>query len=100
MGILAMKVMGASIFGHNAGKLVTDYDRAAVTRLPASAIRWVLNDERIHLLNIGVSVPEDLDANIATVSGDTSLTNDDRLLLASFAEQAYQQEAVQALPVV
>lgn len=100
MGILAMKVMGASIFGHNAGKLVSEFDKAQVKKLPASAIRWVLNDPRIHLLNIGVSVPEDLDANIATVSGDTTLNNEDRLLLASFAEQAYMQEAVTDLPVV
>ncbi len=100
MGILAMKVMGASIFGHNAGKLVSEYDREAVKKLPASAIRWVLNDNRIQLLNIGVSVAEDLDVNIATVSGDTSLRNEDRLLLASFAEQAYQQEAVTDLPIV
>ncbi len=100
MGILGMKVMGASIFGHNAAKLVEGYDGQAVKKLPASAIRWVLNDPRIHLLNIGVSIPADLDANIATVSGDTTLRNEDRLLLASFAEQAYMQEAVTALPVV
>jgi len=100
MGILAMKVMGASIFGHNAGQLVSDFDREAVKKLPASAIRWVLSDERIHLLNIGVSVPEDLDANIATVSGDTTLRNEDRLLLASFAERAYEQQAVLDLPMV
>jgi predicted aldo/keto reductase-like oxidoreductase len=100
MGILAMKVMGASIFGHNAGKLVKGYNGNAVKKLPASAIRWVLNDSRIQLLNIGISVPEDLDANIKTVSTDTSLSNEDRLLLASFSEQAYQQEAVTELPVV
>lgn len=100
MGILGMKVMGASIFGHNAGQLVAEFDRASVEKLPASAIRWVLNDNRIQLLNIGVSIPEDLDANIATVSGDTTLRNEDRMLLASFAEMAYQQQAVLDLPIV
>jgi len=100
MGILGMKVMGASIFGHNAAALVPGFDAGAVKRLPPAAIRWVLNDPRIHLLNIGVSVPEDLDANIATVSGDTTLTNEDRLLLASFAEKAYETEAVKALKEV
>jgi predicted aldo/keto reductase-like oxidoreductase len=100
MGILAMKVMGASIFGHNAAALVPDYDREAVKKLPPAAIRWVLNDSRIHLLNIGVSVPSDLDANIATINGDTTLTNEDRMLLASFAEQAYLREAVTKLKTV
>lgn len=100
MGILAMKVMGASIFGHNAAALVPDFDREAVKKLPPAAIRWVLNDARIHLLNIGVSVPQDLDANIATINGDTKLTNEDRMVLASFAEKAYLQEAVTKLETV
>ena len=100
MGILAMKVMGASIFGHNAAALVPEYDREAVKNLPPAAIRWVLNDPRIHLLNIGVSVPSDLDANIATINADTKLTNEDRMLLASFAEKAYLQEAVTKLKTV
>lgn len=100
MGIVAMKVMGASIFGHNAGALVPDFDRAALPKLPPAAIRWVLNDPRIHLLNIGVSMPSDLDANIATITGDTTLTNEDRMVLAAFAERAYQQEAVTRLEMV
>jgi predicted aldo/keto reductase-like oxidoreductase len=100
MGILAMKVMGASIFGHNAAALVPDFDRETVKKLPPAAIRWVLNDARIHLLNIGVSVPQDLDANIATINGDTKLTNEDRMVLASFAEKAYLQEAVTKLETV
>lgn len=100
MGILAMKVMGASIFGHNAAALVPDFDREAVKKLPPAAIRWVLNDSRIHLLNIGVSVPADLDANIATINADTTLTNDDRMLLAAYAEKAYLQEAVTKLKTV
>jgi predicted aldo/keto reductase-like oxidoreductase len=100
MGILGMKVMGASIFGHNAVNLVPQFDPEAARKLPSAAIRWVLNDSRIHLLNIGVSVPSDLDANIATVSGDTALSNEDRLLLASFAEKAYETQAVQDLEMV
>jgi len=100
MGILGMKVMGASIFGHNATQLVPEYDKAAAIKLPAAAIRWVLNDSRIHLLNIGVSVPADLDANIATVSGDTALTNEDRMVLASFAEKAYEAPPVLELKEV
>lgn len=100
MGILGMKVMGASIFGHNATQLVPEYDKAAATKLPAAAIRWVLNDSRIHLLNIGVSIPADLDANIATVSGDTTLTNEDRMVLASFAEKAYEAPPVLELKEV
>ena len=87
MAIVAMKVMGASIFGHNSKKLVPDSDPDARAKLPGAAIRWVLQDKRISMLNIGVSEPADIDKNIAVLEGDLKFKNQDRELLADFAGQ-------------
>jgi predicted aldo/keto reductase-like oxidoreductase len=100
MGIVAMKVLGANIYSHNAAKLVPDYDPALRAKLPAAAIRWVLNDPRISVLNLGISLPTDLAANLAIFTGDTTLTAEDRLLLADFAARAYESEYVQGLKIV
>lgn len=97
--IVAMKVMGANILGHNAGNLVPDYDEAARARLPAAAIRWVVADERVSMLNIGVSKPSDIDENLATLRGPLELTHDDRRLLADFCQRAYESEMVREMNV-
>lgn len=100
MAIIAMKVLGAWVFNHNAKNVLPDYDAEAVKRLPAAAIRWVMNDQRISMLNIGVSYPGDVAENIRIATGDTTLTNDDRVLLADFSAKAYLTERVQSFPVV
>lgn len=100
MGIVAMKVMGASILGHNAKNLVPDYDKAALEKIPAAAIRWVLQDERVSVLNIGVSLPQDIDKNLAILKGDLRFTNEDRRLLADFAGKAYEAEPVKKMRIV
>jgi predicted aldo/keto reductase-like oxidoreductase len=100
MAIVAMKVLGANIMSHNAPNIVPDYDAAKLERIPAAAIRWVLQDQRVSMLNIGVSVPGDLEANITTLTGDTELTSDDRSILADFSAGAYENEMVKAMRVV
>ncbi|GMV92909.1 MAG: hypothetical protein AMXMBFR82_26870 [Candidatus Hydrogenedentota bacterium] len=100
MGIVAMKVLGAWIFNHNAPNVVPDYDSAAIAKLPTACFRWVMQDERISMLNIGVSYPGDVDRNIAILQGDLTFTNEDRMLLADFSARAYQTERVQEFPVV
>ncbi len=100
MAIIAMKVLGAWIFNHNAKNVLPDYDAEAVKRLPAAAIRWVMNDPRISMLNIGVSYPGDIPENIRICTEDTTLTNADRFLLADFSAKAYMTERVQSFPVV
>ncbi len=100
MGIVAMKVMGANILGHNAKNLVPDHDPAALERLPGAAIRWVLQDERVCILNIGASMPQDIDKNLATLKGDLKFTNDDHTLLANFAGRAYESKAIKAMKIV
>jgi aryl-alcohol dehydrogenase-like predicted oxidoreductase len=100
MAIVAMKVMGANILGHNSKNLVADYDAAALDRLPAAAIRWTLQDPRVSVLNIGVSMPSDIDKNVAVLKGDTKFTNEDRELLAAFAGRAYESETVKQMKIV
>jgi len=100
MGIAAMKVMGASVFGHNAKNVVADSDAQARKRLPAAAIRWVLQDPRISLLNIGVSMPSDIDDNLATLTGELKFTAEDRRLLADFSQRAYESSDFKTMRVV
>lgn len=99
MAIVAMKILGANMLSHNAPKMVADYDAQRLAKIPPAAIRWVLQDERVSMLNIGVSMPSDIDKNLAVVRGDTSYTNDDRDLLADFSSQLYAAPAVVAMPV-
>jgi predicted aldo/keto reductase-like oxidoreductase len=99
MAIVAMKILGANMMTHNAPKVVADYDAKRMAKLPPAAIRWVLSDPRVSMLNIGVSMPGDIDKNLAVVRGDTTLTNDDRDLLADFSSRLYGSEMVKAMPV-
>lgn len=100
MGIVAMKVMGANVLGHNSQAVVPEYERAALDRLPAAAIRWVMRDDRVSMLNIGVSKPSDVDYNLQVLKGDLSFTNEDHMLLARFCEQAYESETFKDMKVV
>ena len=99
MGIVAMKILGANLLTHNASKVVSDYDKQLMAKLPPAAIRWVLQDPRVSVLNIGVSMPSDIDKNLAVVRGDTTLTNADRKLLADFSARLYGSETIKAMPV-
>lgn len=100
MGIVAMKVLGAFVYNHNAKTIVEGYDPEAIKRLPQAAVRWVMRDERISILNIGVSLTTDTDENIRIFTGDLGFTNEDRLLLADFSARAYLHPSVQEMPVV
>ena len=99
MGIAAMKVMGGAIFSHNSKNLVPTFDKEALKRLPGAAIRWVFQDERIRILNIGISMPIDIDLNVETFKADTTLTATDRQLLARYSGKAYENPMVKKLPI-
>ncbi len=92
MGIVAMKVMGAGILGGWAGHIVPDFDEERIGQLPGAAIRYVLQDERIHMLCIGMRLKKDINANIKILHGDTSYTQEDRALLAEFSVKAYESD--------
>ncbi len=99
MGIVAMKVVGAGVLGAWSGYVVPGFDKKRLEQLPAAAIRYVLDDERIHILNIGMRLEEELNANIKTLSGDLMYTLDDRAGLAEFSAKAYDSDEIKKMRV-
>ncbi len=100
MGIVAMKVFGAWVFNHNSKALIPDFNEEHRAKLARAAIRWVLNDPRIHILNIGIAMPSDIDVNIALLNGDTKLKEEDTQILEAFSQKAYLHPMVQELKLV
>ena len=99
MGIAAMKVIGAGVLGAWSGYIVPGFDRKRIKQLPAAAIRYVLQDERIDMLTIGMRLKEEVDANIKTLLGDATYTLDDRVLLAEFSAKAFDSDAIKAMKI-
>ena len=99
MGIVAMKVIGAGILGAWSGYVVPGFDRKSIKQLPAAAIRYVLQDERIDMLTIGMRLEGEIDANIKTLSGDTTYTPNDRALLAEFSSKAFESDAIKRMKI-
>jgi len=99
MGIAAMKVVGAGMMGGWAPYLVPGTEKKVVQELPGAAIRWVLNDERIDLLVIGMRIKRDIDQNIRTLAQNTACTAEDRALLKTFSARAMKSEAIRKMKV-
>jgi predicted aldo/keto reductase-like oxidoreductase len=99
MGIVAMKVVGAGILGAWSGYIVPRFAKKRLEQLPAAAIRYVLDDERIHILNIGMRLEKEVDANIKTLAGNTTYTLDNRALLAEFCSKAYNTDAIRNMKI-
>ena len=99
MGIIAMKVIGAGMLGAWSGYIVPGFDKVRLKQLPAAAIRHVLQDKRIDLLNVGMRLKEEIDANIKTLSGDTTYTLEDRALLAEFSAQVLASDPIKKMRV-
>jgi predicted aldo/keto reductase-like oxidoreductase len=99
MGIAAMKVVGGGVLGAWSGYVVPGFDKKRLGQLPAAAIRYVLQDERIHLLTIGMRLKEEVDANIRTLSRDATYSLDDRALLAQFTANAFDSEAIKRMRI-
>ncbi|NQT81975.1 aldo/keto reductase [bacterium] len=99
MGIVAMKVVGGGVLGAWSQYIVPGFDKKRLNQLPAAAIRYVLDDERIHLLVIGMRLRQEVDANIKTLTGDVTYTFDDRALLAKFCSKAYDSDPIKAMRV-
>ena len=97
MGIVAMKVIGAGMLGAWSGFLVPGFDQNRLKRLPGAAIRHVLQDKRIHVLNIGMRLKEEIDANLRVITEDTNYTLEDRALLAEFSAKLYETDAMKNL---
>jgi predicted aldo/keto reductase-like oxidoreductase len=99
MAVVAMKTLGANLMGQGTKNILPQADAEVQRKVPAAALRYVLNDQRVSVLNVGVSNLSDLEDNVATMTGDTTLTDDDRMLLASYAEQVYNSDYVKSLQV-
>jgi predicted aldo/keto reductase-like oxidoreductase len=99
MGIVAMKVIGAGMLGAWSRYIVPGFDKDRLKQLPAAAIRHVLRDQRVHMLNIGMRLKNEIDANLKILSGDPTYTPEDRALLAEFSTKLYDSNAIKKLRV-
>ena len=91
IGIVAMKVLGAGMLG--------GFGRKQWEGLPGAAIRYVLQDDRVHLLTIGMRYPAEIDANIKALTDGTTYTNEDRALLAGASAAVLSDENVKKMSV-
>jgi predicted aldo/keto reductase-like oxidoreductase len=97
MGIVAMKVVGGGWLGRWSGSLVPGFDKQRLAQLPGAAIRHVLQDERVDLLAIGMTLKEHFDANIKIISVGGACTPADRALLSEFSAKLYETDTVKKL---
>jgi predicted aldo/keto reductase-like oxidoreductase len=99
MAVVAMKVMGVSIFGRMSRTIVPNYAPVDRAKLPAAAMRWVLSDERVSLAAIGMGYREEIERNAETLSSDLTLTEEDRRLLADYSAKAHESPRIKAMGV-
>ena len=91
MGIVSMKVLGAGMLG--------GFGMKKLERVPGAAIRYVLQDDRVQILTIGMRSPAEIDANIKTLAGDPRYTYEDRALLAAVSSAILSDENVKKMSV-
>ena len=91
MGIVAMKVLGAGMLG--------GFGRKDLEDLPGAACRYVAQDERIHMLTIGMRTPAEVNANVKTLTEDTTCTGEDHALLAAVSSALLNDKNVKRMPV-
>lgn len=97
MGIVAMKVMGPGTLGAFRQKnLVRQQDLAG---LPGAAIRYLLQDDRVHMLAIGMRYRAEIDTNTKIFAGDTAYSNEDRALLARVGVATLSGENLKTISV-
>jgi len=99
MGIVAMKVVGGGWLGRWSGYLVPGFDKQRLAQLPGAAIRHVLQDQRVHLLAIGMHLKSQIDANITTFTGEAHDTPQDRALLAEFSAKLYETDTIRKMRI-
>ena len=99
MGIVAMKVIGGGWLGRWSGYLVPGFDKQRLAQLPGAAIRHVLQDQRVHLLAIGMHLQNQIEANLKTLTGDTTCTPEDRALLAEFSAKLYETDTIKKMRI-
>ncbi len=91
MGIVAMKVLGAGLLG--------GFGRKDLENLPAAACRYVAQDERIHMLTIGMRTPAEVNANVKTLAEDITCTTEEHALLAAVSAAVLNDKNIKKMPV-
>ena len=86
MGIVAMKVLGAGLLG--------GFEQP----VRAAACRYILKDERIHNLTIGMGSPEELDANVGSLLENTQWSDADAELLEEAGARVAELDAFRNMP--
>jgi predicted aldo/keto reductase-like oxidoreductase len=99
MGIVAMKVIGGGWLGAWSGYVVPEFHKQRLAQLPGAAIRHVLQDQRVHVLNIGMRLKKEIDANIKILTGDATYTPADRALLSDFSAKLSRSDAFKKMKV-
>ncbi len=99
MGIVAMKVVGGGWLGRWSGYLVPGFDKQRLAQLPGAAIRHVLQDKRVDLLAIGMTLKEHCDTNIKIISSGGDCTPADRALLAEFSAKLYETDTIKKMRI-
>ena len=99
MGIVAMKVLGAGWLGRWSRYVVPSLDPRRIPLLPSAAIRYVLQDKRVHVLVIGMTFTEQVDTNIGIIRRGGECTGEDQALLAEYSAKLYQSDAVKRMRV-
>ena len=99
MGIVAMKVIGGGWLGRWSGSLVPGFDKQRLAQLPGAAIRYVLQDKRVDLLAIGMTLKEHFDANIKIISVGGACTPADRALLSEFSARVYETDTIKKMRI-
>jgi predicted aldo/keto reductase-like oxidoreductase len=99
MGIVAMKIIGGGWLGRWSGYLVPGFDKERIAQLPGAAIRHVLQDKRVDLLDIGMKVKEEIDANIKIISSGGACTPADRALLSEFSAKLYETDTIKKMRI-
>ena len=64
------------------------FDKQRLKQLPAAAIRHILQDERVHVLNIGMRLKVEVDANLKVLAGHAASTPADRDFAGRLLRQA------------
>ena len=99
MGLVAMKVLGAGMMGAWSGHLVPSFDQKRRPALPAAAIRHVLTTSGFISFASACACKVDIAENIATITGDTTCTAEDKALLREFAAIAMQSQTIRKMRV-
>jgi hypothetical protein len=96
---LQKSVVGAGVLGAWSGYIVPVFDKRRLEGPFVAAMRSVLDNKRVHILNLGMRPRQEVHANIKILAGDATYTLDDRALLAEFCAKAYDSDAIKKMRV-